>query len=154
MTITRRAPDDAVAGAGEIALTLDRLMRLHVSHSFKDALKPAQWDALRYFANAPKSQRKITAFARHRATTLGTASTTVSVLVGKGLLLRDYGTGMPRNLGLRVSAAGLAQLAHDPMAHLTASIAALDPASRQSLYAALPKLVAGMAQVWHEETGA
>lgn len=151
MTATRRRADDT---AQEIARALDQLMRLHVNSGYKDALKPAQWHALRYFAQAAPAQRTVTAFARHRTTSAGTASTTVSGLVARGLLLRDYGNGMPRNRGLHISPAGMALLDSDPIWTLAGCIAALDPASRQTLSAALPKLVAGMTPPGDAETAA
>ncbi len=129
-------------------------MRLHFSQSFKGGLKPAQWHALRYFTHASKEQRTVTAFARHRASTMGTASTTISTLVRKGLLARDYGNGVPRNRGLHVTQAGMSLLSDDPIQALADTVATLDPSSRESLRTTLPRLVEQMASVRKEAASA
>jgi DNA-binding MarR family transcriptional regulator len=98
-----------------IAAALEQLVRLQFSQSFRHGLKPAQWHALRYFATAPEEERTVTAFARHRASTMGTASTTISTLVRKGYLARDYGQGVPRNRGLHLTEAGNKLLREDPV---------------------------------------
>lgn len=140
--------------ASDIALALEQLMRLHFSQSFKGGLKPAQWHALRYFAHAPKEERTVTAFARHRASTMGTASTTISTLVRKGLLARDYGNGVPRNRGLHVTEAGLELLTDDPIQALVDTIGALEQTDTDLLRSTLPKLVDRMAHARNEEAAA
>jgi len=138
-TAVTMADDDATA----IADTLERLMRVQFAHSFVAGMKPAQWNALRYFAAAPDELRTVTAFARHRGSTMGTASTTISTLVRKGYLGR--GRGSDRNAGLYVTDAGRALLARDPIHGLAEAIAGLDAASRATLAASLPRLLYAIA---------
>lgn len=144
------AADGDAFAASDIALALEQLMRLHFSQSFKGGLKPAQWHALRYFTHASKEQRTVTAFARHRASTMGTASTTISTLVRKGLLARDYGNGVPRNRGLHVTEAGMGLLTDDPIQALADTVANLDSGSRDTLRSTLPRLVEQMASARNE----
>lgn len=132
--------------AEDIALTLEQLIRLHFSQSFRHGLKPAQWHALRYFAFADPADRTVTAFARHRASTMGTASTTISTLVRKGYLARDYGSGVPRNRGLHLTAAGEALLADDPIQNLAEAITQIESSEQEILAAALRKLVTIMTE--------
>ena len=134
---------DATSGRA-IAATLEQLIRVHFSQSFRGGLKPAQWHALRYFATAEPEMRTVTAFARHRASTMGTASTTISTLVRKGYLARDYGHGVPRNRGLHVTEDGLELLEQDPIHNLINAIDRLPESQRGTLNDALHQLVADM----------
>lgn len=130
----------------QIAAALEQLVRLQFSQSFRNGLKPAQWHALRYFATAPEEERTVTAFARHRASTMGTASTTISTLVRKGYLARDYGQGVPRNRGLHLTEAGKRLLQEDPVQTLVDAIAELEPDEQALLSGTIDKLVARLAE--------
>lgn len=133
---------DAPATPETLAQTLEQLVRVQFARSFVHGLKPAQWHALRYFATAPEEARTVTGFARHRASTMGTASTTITTLVRKGYLGRA--DGHSRNNGLYVTDAGRALLVDDPIQDLVAALETLDEAERAALQSALPKLVARM----------
>lgn len=130
----------------DIALALEQLIRLHYSQSFRHGLKPAQWHALRYFALADEADRTVTAFARHRASTMGTASTTISTLVQKGYLARDYGDGVPRNRGLHLTERGEQLLQDDPIKTLVDAIEDLSPDERQQMARIVDKLVTQMSR--------
>ena len=126
-------------GPGAVAHALEQLVRVHFARSFVQGLKPAQWHALRYFAVMPLEDRTVTAFARHRGSTMGTASTTISALVRKGYLGRSSGSA--RNSGLYVTDAGHDLLRDDPINDLVRAIDTLDESERAALERALPKLV-------------
>ncbi|RDD61508.1 MarR family winged helix-turn-helix transcriptional regulator [Ferruginivarius sediminum] len=136
---------DTAKSPEEIAAGLEQLVRLQFSQSFRNGLKPAQWHALRYFANAAEEDRTVTAFARHRASTMGTASTTISTLVRKGYLARDYGQGVPRNRGLHLTEAGQRLLDEDPVQTLVDAIRRLDAQEQGLLAGTIEKLVASLA---------
>lgn len=136
-TITHHA-----RGPGAVAHALEQLVRVHFARSFVQGLKPAQWHALRYFAVMPLEERTVTAFARHRGSTMGTASTTISALVRKGYLGRSSGSA--RNSGLFVTDAGHELLRDDPINELVRAIDTLDEQERAVLERALPKLVGQM----------
>ncbi|SDF44101.1 hypothetical protein SAMN05216241_101103 [Limimonas halophila] len=147
------ATSEATSASGEdIAVTLEQLIRVHFSQSFRSGLKPAQWHALRYFATAEPEDRTVTAFARHRASTMGTASTTISTLVRKGYLARDYGRGVPRNRGLHITDAGRELLQQDPIQNLVNAINRLGDSERANLDTALHRLVADMVDSPDRET--
>ena len=129
-------------GPGAVAHALEQLVRVHFARSFVQGLKPAQWHALRYFAVMPLEDRTVTAFARHRGSTMGTASTTISALVRKGYLGRSSGSA--RNSGLYVTDKGHELLRDDPINELVRAIDTLDTAERDALERALPKLVGQM----------
>lgn len=131
---------DHERGPGAVAHALEQLVRVQFARSFVHGLKPAQWHALRYFVVMPREERTVTAFARHRGSTMGTASTTLSALVRKGYLGRS-GKGA-RNSGLYVTEAGHELLRDDPINDLVQAIDTLDPQERAALEKALPKLVA------------
>jgi DNA-binding MarR family transcriptional regulator len=133
------------AEARGIALALEQVIRLHYSNSFRHGLKPAQWHALRYFDMADEGERTVTAFARHRASTMGTASTTISTLVRKGYLARSYGHGVPRNRGLHLTDKGRAMLSKDPIQAMVASLESLPASERSHLQHALDKLMNDLA---------
>lgn len=151
MTATPTRPpgeqaSDRPRSAEEIAAALEQLVRLQFSQSFRNGLKPAQWHALRYFASAPQEKRTVTAFARHRASTMGTASTTISTLVRKGYLARDYGQGVPRNRGLHLTEAGQRLLNEDPVQTLVQAIDHLEADEREVFSRAVRKLLAALAE--------
>lgn len=139
---TRTTADDI--DARTLADDVEKVMRLHYSNSFCHGLKPAQWHALRYFASVAPSARTVTAFARHRASTMGTASTTISTLVRKGYLARAGAQSVPRNRGLHLTEAGWGALEEDPMHRMIASLEGLSGEQRQGLHEMLGKLMADL----------
>jgi DNA-binding MarR family transcriptional regulator len=111
--------------ARDAAEEIERLGRIQLSNGYRNGLRPAQWQALRFFANATDADRSLSAFARYRRSTLGTASTTVTQLVERGLL----GRGDPearRNVGIYVTEQGHAALADDPLQDLIRVLRARD----------------------------
>ncbi len=113
---------------------LDRLVRVYQAEGFSGDLRPSQWHALRYFANAGPDERTLTHFARARATTMGTASITVSGLVEKGLMTRGRDG---RNVDLEVSEEGLRLLeTQDPYRSFAAALERLSEEQKRALVAA------------------
>ena len=94
LVIVDRLTESVVPAAGgaelsqsqAVALQLETLLRRYIRENYRQGMHPAQWSALRYFKLAPPEARSLTAFAKAHHTTMGTASTTVSTLVGKGYL--------------------------------------------------------------------
>jgi DNA-binding MarR family transcriptional regulator len=119
---------------------LEQLVRVYYSEGYAGELRPAQWQALRYFDQAPEGERTLTAFARARATTMGTASMTVSGLVERGLMERGHGE---RNVGLRVSPAGKRLLeTQDPYRRFARAVAELPEEQRAALVQAADAIMA------------
>lgn len=118
---------------------LEQLVRIYLSRGFTEDLRPSQWQALRFFAQAAPEERSLTAFAKARAKTLGTASITVSGLVEKGLMTRAQSG---RNVGLEVSPRGLELLQRsDPYRSFEHVLERLPPEHKQALIVAVDRIV-------------
>ncbi len=120
----------------QAAHEIEKLIRIQLANSYRNELRPAQWQALRFFAWADPRDRTLTGFARHRRSTIGTTSITVSQLVDRGYLERGDPNGQ-RNVDLRVSEKGLKALEHDPMKELEDALARLPDQYREQLLAGL-----------------
>lgn len=122
-----------------LSAKLERVMRLYHATGYCDALRPAQWQALRFFATAPEAERTVSGLARARASTMGTTSVTVSALVDRGLLARAVDH---RNVGLTVTQAGLKLLEDaDPARTLESTLAQLPAGERNLLDRALSDII-------------
>jgi len=104
---------------------------------FRDGLRPAQWQALRFFADKPG--RSLTEFARHRHSTTGSASVVVSALVKRGYLARET-RHSNRNVGIQLTDAGRAALEQDPINELTAALQSLPAEQLATFQQALSRL--------------
>jgi DNA-binding MarR family transcriptional regulator len=125
--------------APELTGKLERMMRLYHALSYSHSLRPAQWQALRHFATAPAEERTVSGMARARASTMGTASMTVTALVDRGLLERNGGE---RNVGLRITAEGQKFLEEaDPTTRISDAIEELDQDEAAALDRALDHLL-------------
>jgi DNA-binding MarR family transcriptional regulator len=131
----KNAVDREIAGA--IAELLEALTRDIVSREFTRDLNPAQWAALRFVNRANSSARSVTAFARARRTTTGTATRTVAALVHKGYLRRIPSTEDRRYDRLELTAKGDEALRADPLLEVAAAIGGLPGKQRRALLEAL-----------------
>jgi len=114
-------------------------MRIYYSISYTNDLRPAQWQALRFFAEAPPDNRTLADFAHARASTMGTASITVSKLVERGFLDRAHRN---RNVDIRITEQGRRYLeASDPAKWLAQAIDDLPVEERRGLDNALDRVV-------------
>lgn len=122
-----------------LARKLERAMRIYYSLSYTNDLRPAQWQALRFFAEAPADKRSLADFAHARASTMGTASITVSKLVERGFLERAH---QHRNVDVRITEQGRQYLEKgDPAKGLAWAIDDLPPQERQALDIALDRII-------------
>jgi len=115
------------------AEVMAQVLRTTASLAFTEGLNPAQWAALRYFAQANASARSVVAFARHHGTTKGTASQTIAALQKKGLLDRQPSREDRRSVTMNLTEHGRAILAHDPLNELAEAIAGLDDSQHEAL---------------------
>ncbi|NUB09998.1 MarR family transcriptional regulator [Azospirillum sp. Vi22] len=118
-----------------------QVLRTTASLAFTDGLNPAQWAALRYFAQANASARNVVAFARHHGTTKGTASQTIAALLKKDLLERHPSETDRRSIRLTLTTRGRSMLANDPLNELVAAIDGLGPAQHGALASGLDELL-------------
>ena len=104
---------------------------------FRDGLRPAQWQALRFFADKPG--RSLTEFARHRHSTTGSASVVVSALVKRGYLARQT-RHSSRNVGIQLTDHGRTALEQDPITELVAALQSLPEDQLTAVQQALAQL--------------
>lgn len=118
-----------------------QIMRATSSLAFTEGLNPAQWSALRYFAQASPSARSVVAFARYHGTTKGTASQTIAALEKKGLIDRRPSERDRRTCVLNLTEAGRETLACDPLNELAHAIAAIPEPNHLSMVEGLDLLL-------------
>jgi DNA-binding MarR family transcriptional regulator len=133
-----------------LAASLKHLARISEPESGGAGLTANQWTALRYFAQANRFSRTVSAFAAYNATTRGTASQTVKALETRGLLARTRRPEDGRSHRIDLTDAGRAKLAEDPAQHLVGALAALPLGLRRSLDRALDRLIAWVARARRE----
>ncbi|WP_288939908.1 MarR family transcriptional regulator [uncultured Roseovarius sp.] len=109
-------------------------------------LTAAQWTGLRFFARANRASRTPSAFASFQATTRGTASQTIKALEGKGLVRRQRSETDGRSVRFELTAQGRDMLGQDPLRHLMAALAGLDPCDRAAMERLLPVIAAELAR--------
>jgi DNA-binding MarR family transcriptional regulator len=127
--------------AEKTAREIEKLIRIHLANSYRDNLRPAQWQALRFFAGADVRERTLTGFARHRRSTMGTASMTVSQLVERGYLERGDPRAQ-RNVDIRISDKGRQALRNDPLTELEAAVGGLPEQDQTDLLETLRRITA------------
>lgn len=106
---------EKAALAQRVIVLLDRLGRLTRELQFANGLNPAQWEALRFIAQANKYSRSPTALAEYLGATKGTVSQTLIALENKGLITRCKKTEDRRQVELCLTSEGQAMLGNDPM---------------------------------------
>ena len=128
-----------------LAVALKHLARLSEPDAGGSGLTANQWTALRYFAEANRFSRTVSAFAAYNATTRGTASQTVKALENRGYLTRTRFDRDARSARIDLTAAGWSQLADDPALALTEALAQLPATLRTQLDRAVERLTCWVA---------
>jgi DNA-binding MarR family transcriptional regulator len=136
--------DAAPSRSDRLALLLEDVLRRYLQHNYQRGMHPAQWAALRYFRLAGPEQRTLSDFARHHHTTMGTASTTVSTLVGKGYLIKRGFRGP-----IELTPEGADLLVDDPLQDVSDLLARLDEDGR----ACLERVLLGLADRLRDGNG-
>ncbi len=109
-----------------VAELMDRVGRMVHAIQFVEGLNPAQWEALRFLAQANRYSRVPGALADYMGSTKGTVSRTLRALESKGYIVCRRGGGPDRRVTrLDVTPAGHALLARDPVRGLEKSLAEL-----------------------------
>lgn len=125
-----------------IADLLDRLGRYLRSREHAGDLNPAQWESLRYLAQANRYSLNPSALTEFLGSTRGTVSQTLIALESKGLISREADPADRRQLRLGLTKAGRAQLARDPLQELVTAAGALDVTAQRRTADALTELLA------------
>lgn len=122
-----------------IALLVETLFRRYIRENYRQGMHPAQWSALRFFKLSPPDERTLTSFAKAHHTTMGTASTTVSTLVGKGYL-KKHGFRGP----IEITPEGEKVLQQDPLGTVAEALAEMPEDERAWARHTLTTLVEGL----------
>ena len=125
----------------DLAERIDRLARLVQNEAHAQALKPVQWEALRYLARANPVSRSPKGVTAYLGLTKGTVSQTLITLERKGLLTRHERDGDARGIQLDLTSEGQALLRQDPLNGLDEALDALDPAEYDAASHVLSKLL-------------
>ncbi|WP_103654399.1 MarR family winged helix-turn-helix transcriptional regulator [Agarilytica rhodophyticola] len=113
--------------AEEITLILlERLARVINNDAALSAIKPAQWEALRFFSQANRFSRTPSALTAYLGVTKGTVSQTINVLERKGLIQKVSAEKDRRSVSITLTQSGLSLLNDDPLKSLTDSIKQLN----------------------------
>lgn len=96
-------------------------------------LNPAQWAALRFFADAQVSRKTSSEFAKYHQTTRGTANQTVLALIRKGYLRRDISPMDHRSKTVSLTVEGFRALESDPSRLLCRALDRMGPDARAKL---------------------
>ncbi|MFZ1991054.1 MAG: winged helix DNA-binding protein [Alphaproteobacteria bacterium] len=97
------------------------------------SLNPAQWAALRFFADPSIDKKTSSEFAKFHQTTRGTANQTVLALIRKGYLKRDVSPNDHRSKSVSLTQSGMEALKRDPIRPLSDVIDRLEPGERDRL---------------------
>jgi len=101
---------------------LEKISQISYSMGFSGGLRPAQWNALRYFGKSEDRIRTVGHFARYNMTTPSSASQTINALVVRNLLRRSPVAGDRRTYRIDLTESGRQLLQRDPLQHLIAAI--------------------------------
>jgi DNA-binding MarR family transcriptional regulator len=102
---------------------MEKISQISYSMGFSGGLRPAQWNALRYFGKSEDSVRTVGHFARYNMTTPSSASQTINAMVARKILERAPVSGDRRTYRIDLTDAGRELLANDPIHHLIEAIA-------------------------------
>jgi DNA-binding MarR family transcriptional regulator len=134
----------AKISASALAELLELVARVLHSRGYAEDLFPAQWMALRYFANAPAQRCTASDLARFQSTANGPVSRTVRTLIRKGLLEKAAIQPRGRAEVLDLTDAGRKVLESDPTLALESALAALDLSDQEAMARALELVLRGM----------
>lgn len=127
-----------------LATQVEQASRLIHASGYAEGLYPAQWAALRYFAEASPTARTTADLARFQGLTLGSVARTVRTLVMKGLLARRSNPRSRRADLIALTPSGEELLSHDPRLVLVGLLEALPLNQRDALAEAMGALLRGL----------
>ncbi|MFD2205982.1 MarR family winged helix-turn-helix transcriptional regulator [Kiloniella antarctica] len=120
---------------------LSRLSRLVNHEGHAAGLKPAQWDALRYLAQANRFSRNPGALTAYLGATKGTISQTLMSLEKKGLVEKKQDPNDKRSVGLDLTTAGKTLAKEDALRPFENVVAHLPTDDQKAIEEALEKIL-------------
>ncbi|MGB0684303.1 MAG: MarR family winged helix-turn-helix transcriptional regulator [Magnetovibrionaceae bacterium] len=127
-----------------LARLIDQISRNTFNNAFHRNLNPAQWQCLRYFERAGHRGRTVSEFAMAQGTTKGTASRTVSALIGKGYLVKETNPRDARSNLVRLTSDGAELLKDDPLDRLAEVLERLESDQQEALAESLSRVLVDM----------
>lgn len=143
---TASAPAANQSDPASVSSLIDRVGRMARGLQFSAGLNPAQWESLRFLANANLRSRTPSSLSRFLGSTKGTASQTLIALEAKGLIRRVQDRRDRRVAILEVTEGGHRQLDGDPLRALERAVAGLPPQTRASLAKGLSALTQALCE--------
>jgi DNA-binding MarR family transcriptional regulator len=137
------APDPMTAETADLLLQLGRSAYADCAAS---GLTQAQWIAIRFFSRANRFSRTISGFAQYHATTRGTASQTVKILVEKGYLVRTPSEKDARSVLFDLTAQARRKLRDDPLEAIAQVAGRLETDERNRMTDSLRSMLADLRQ--------
>lgn len=120
---------------------IERLARIVSGAGHSNAMKPAQWDALRYVSRANRFSRTPGALTAYLGVTKGTVSQTLMSLERAGLVSKTVDAADRRSVKLELTDAGRDRLRQDEIARVQAMVDAMPELDRLRLDDALRQLL-------------
>jgi DNA-binding MarR family transcriptional regulator len=120
---------------------IERLARIVSGAGHSNAMKPAQWDALRYVSRANRFSRTPGALTAYLGVTKGTVSQTLMSLERAGLVSKTVDAADRRSVKLELTDAGRDRLRRDEIARVQAMVNAMPELDRLRLDDALRQLL-------------
>lgn len=136
-----------------LASVIENTSRLLHASGHAEGLYPAQWVALRYFAEAPSAQRTASALARYQDMALTPVARSVATLVDKGLLERLPNPKDSRADLLQLTDAGNAMLTVDPQQNLERALSELTAEEVEDYAQVATKLLMRLLELRQEKSG-
>jgi DNA-binding MarR family transcriptional regulator len=124
-----------------IVMLLEQVSRMIHGAGYAQGLYPAQWVALRYFAEVDVPARTASGLARFQDMSIAPVARTIRTLVDKGLLERRPNPRSRRADLIEVTENGRTLLRHDPRMPLRTLLEGLDGTRNEALVEALEVLV-------------
>ena len=120
---------------------IERLARIVSGAGHSNAMKPAQWEALRYVSRANRFSRTPGALTAYLGATKGTVSQTLMSLERAGLVSKTVDAADRRSVRLDLTEAGRERLRRDEIARIQSIVDAMPELDRQRLDDALRQLL-------------
>lgn len=117
----------------DVLVLLERLSRVINNDAGLSDIKPTQWEALRFFAQANRFSRTPSSLTAYLGVTKGTVSQTLNALERKGLVKKEKDAGDRRSVSIKLTDTGEALLKNNPLERLASALAHIDSHALEQL---------------------
>jgi len=120
---------------------LERLSRVLQNDAHSKGLKPTQWAAIRYLAQANRFSRNPKGLTAFLGMTKGTVSQTLNALERKGLIKKNLNPLDRRNVQLELTTTARKLLKEDPIHSISKLVSDLDEQTSTAIQSGLKSLL-------------